>query len=559
MEKKKMSLKKKILIGITSVIAIIIALYFLFYFFALAFEPTIKCDEERLKKATFENYSMFDKSKNDKLYIKQVSAEMFKKVPKTDGDYYIDNTVILVADDGVTYSQIEELVKENNAVICGYIECVGFYQIEFNGDVSFNELEEKCEQLEDNSLVKEANIDYADGPMDEDEIVNYEKDVANYYNYYSGEGSSENQFDDDYYANELLRSKYSLDAINAPQAWDIAGDLKPVKVAVYDGATDYTHPDLDIEDRDNYSEDFIKSKSTPLISDHGTHVSGIISALHNDEGTDGVCESARIYPYCVEFGTDSYFVAVMCDSIAQEKVKVINVSLGFSADITISASMGDKNAIKFIEEETKMIDSILTRLVKDGNDFLMCISSGNDGKIYCYRDLFGRYDYSEKKLLDNIFYQPFSKTRGKADAKYNFWYQGIETPEVKDRIIVVGAGLVLNPDMETEYSENKVEKSKITETAEFSTLGERVDIIAPEGSTSTISHNAYYYMDGTSMSSPFTAGTAALLFAMDDTLTAPEVKDILISTASESVKDPNGKLEYPVLNAENAVKYVAEH
>jgi subtilisin family serine protease len=47
--------------------------------------------------------------------------------------------------------------------------------------------------------------------------------------------------------------------------------------------------------------------------------------------------------------------------------------------------------------------------------------------------------------------------------------------------------------------------------------------------------NAYQYLNGTSMATPITAGVAGMIWAANPELTAGEVKEILISTATEPV------------------------
>ena len=57
---------------------------------------------------------------------------------------------------------------------------------------------------------------------------------------------------------------------------------------------------------------------------------------------------------------------------------------------------------------------------------------------------------------------------------------------------------------------------------------------------------------GTSMACPHVAGVAAMIFGIDPTFTAKEVKDIIISTATGSYGSV--KEQYPLLNARLAVE-----
>ena len=48
-------------------------------------------------------------------------------------------------------------------------------------------------------------------------------------------------------------------------------------------------------------------------------------------------------------------------------------------------------------------------------------------------------------------------------------------------------------------------------------------------------NNDYEICSGTSMAAPFVTGTAAMIFSYDNSLTAGEVKDILLKSATEYV------------------------
>ena len=104
--------------------------------------------------------------------------------------------------------------------------------------------------------------------------------------------------------------------INVVKAWEITKGSKDVVIAVIDSGINYNHPDLKdnlwvnekelngqpgvdddgngyIDDINGY--DFANNDGDPLDDNgHGTHVSGIIAASHNNEGTRGVMGTARI-------------------------------------------------------------------------------------------------------------------------------------------------------------------------------------------------------------------------------------------------------------------------
>lgn len=77
----------------------------------------------------------------------------------------------------------------------------------------------------------------------------------------------------------------------------------------------------------------------------------------------------------------------------------------------------------------------------------------------------------------------------------------------------------------------------------FSNYGQGVDIAAPgEGIYSTLPENTYGYMDGTSMATPFVSGAAALLMSVSENMSPLQIKEMIISTASERA-ELSGKVD----------------
>ena len=149
---------------------------------------------------------------------------------------------------------------------------------------------------------------------------------------------------------------------------------------------------------------------------------------------------------------------------------------------------------------------------------------------------------------------------GGTDARWDI-YSGIDEPERKDSIIVVGAAAVSGTHSYFGCKHNGYQ------VASYSNRGSRVDVLAPGGSDSdnvfpdakiysTVADGAvgYGYKVGTSMATPHVAGVAAMIFGIDPTFTAKEVKDIIKSTATGSY----GEEGYKMLNAKLAVEKAIE-
>jgi subtilisin family serine protease len=104
--------------------------------------------------------------------------------------------------------------------------------------------------------------------------------------------------DDDFY----FGAQWSLDAIDASEAWATGQRGAGVRVAVLDTGVDPTHPDLAANLNLALARSFVPGQtwdvSTDVVQDvdHGTHVAGIIAAADNGFGIIGVAPEAEIVP-----------------------------------------------------------------------------------------------------------------------------------------------------------------------------------------------------------------------------------------------------------------------
>ena len=131
--------------------------------------------------------------------------------------------------------------------------------------------------------------------------------------------------------------------INAESAWDIVNNCSSVTVAVLDTGIDYGHPDLAANMITTNMADFIDDDNDPrpgtgsgATETHGTHVTGIIAAIHNDgAGIAGVCWGVKVLPIRVlttAGGSSTDLISGIDHAIAQG-ANVINMSLVLGGDI----------------------------------------------------------------------------------------------------------------------------------------------------------------------------------------------------------------------------------
>lgn len=202
---------------------------------------------------------------------------------------------------------------------------------------------------------------------------------------------------------------------------------------------------------------------------HGTHVAGIIAAVRNNGiGMDGVADNVRIMAVRAVPDGDEYDkdIALAFRYAVDNGAKVINTSFGKG----------------FSPHKEWVYDAIKYAASKD---VLIVNAAGNDSDD-----------------IDVVDTYPNDDVKG---------------AEIADNFLTVGA-------LNFEYGKKLV--------ASFSNYGKRnVDVFAPGVKIySTTPDNQYEFLAGTSMASPEVAGLAALLRSYFPTLTAAEVKQIIMQS-----------------------------
>jgi len=268
-------------------------------------------------------------------------------------------------------------------------------------------------------------------------------------------------------------NQYGLVKIRAPQGWDLSTGSTSIVIAILDTGADLDHPDLASKIVPGY--DFVNNDSVPQDDNgHGSHVAGIAAAVSNNGlGVAGVSWGARIMPVKVLDSSGSGSSTNIANALmwaADQGVDVINMSFG-----SPSPSTTIQNAINYAY----------------GKGVTLVAAVGNDGKQLPYQQcsFFVCTDYS--------FY-----------------------PAAFDHVIAVGA---------TDSSNAK---------ASFSNYGTPLDVMAPGVSIrstyfdpSDPNTNYYADMSGTSMSSPFVAGLAAILLGLPGVDTPEAVEQALKDSA----------------------------
>lgn len=229
------------------------------------------------------------------------------------------------------------------------------------------------------------------------------------------------------------------------------------------------NPD-DINDR-NYGNNIVGD----AFADHGTHCSGIISAIRgNGKGMDGIADNVIIMPVR----------AVNTLRFGDENDKDVALAIRYAVDNgarIISMSFG-----KQFSPHKQWVDDAIKYAAKKG--VLLVHAAGNESK-----DIDSTAIYPTPEYLDQS--------------------------GVADNFITVGATTI-----DTGYAL----------PAKYSDYGQKeVDLFAPGTSIySTMPGNKYESMSGTSMATPVVAGVAALLLEYYPRLTAVQLKHILLASTT---------------------------
>ncbi|OUN99626.1 hypothetical protein B5F98_00135 [Pseudoflavonifractor sp. An44] len=424
-------------------------------------------------------------------------------VVEENGAEYVDSRLLLTSKEGISYPEIEELVRSHEGEVIGYISQTGDYQIEIKKECTYQELQSVAQGLEESDIVSTVSLEYVSklGPT----TVSYRDDP--WTDDYSMNGDTNNTWDE----SNPSGLNWWAEAIEMPSVWDSNLELQPVKVGLIDSMFDIACKELeeplfvktwnnpvDQESNCTVGQLYVQFSGQDKQSDtfHGTHVAGIIGAKDgNSQGITGINPSAQLYGYALmseeakdiqEANWSSVF-QLKCSlaTLLNEGTKVINISMGYG-DALRGAQDGDKALQEFLKINSSSMETFLRKYIDAGQEFLICKSAGNQSSV-------GK----------------------KYDASYDI-FAAIADEVVAHRIIVVGAAQWSNGYYVPTY---------------FTNRGPRVDVYAPgKDILSCFPNNITTCLDGTSMAAPMVTGVASLVWAVNPSLTAEQVRCILLTS-----------------------------
>lgn len=248
-------------------------------------------------------------------------------------------------------------------------------------------------------------------------------------------------------------------------------------VAVIDSGVDANHPALKGKVLPGYNV-AKKNGDTSDSDGHGTHVAGIIAASVPGEGVEGVAPDVKILP--ITLGSLSLFNRNFLDNLAEgiryaadRGAKVVNISLGMPQSGFLIRLIHGKKGFEKVSDAIDYATAKGTAIV---------VAAGNANK-----------DGSESVL--------FPGNHPKVISVANLNYSG---------------------------------QNRVVDTHSSSSRGKEVDIAAPGTAIrSTFPRGQYRALTGTSMASPYVAGSVALIRARHPEWTVEQVKQHLYRTARD--------------------------
>ncbi len=336
----------------------------------------------------------------------------------------------------------------------------------------------------------------------------------------------------------------------AAEAWLYGTSAKGIPVAVIDNGIDYAHPDLknnlwvnrqeleglpDHDDDGNGYDDDIHGWNfsakndvagnaefclAPRLCSHGTHVAGIIGAEGNNRiGVAGVAWQAELMNLVYDPNQIDRKIPEAVRYAVDNGAKVINISLG--DNIKISPESYTKKGFNKAVRKAYLRAEDAFRYAAD-NDVLVVVSAGNEasrqqGDLY-YWDGVGNNDRffagwaSLGHKLDNIISVGSVGANGRIAPYSNYGKKTVD-------ILAPGGTLEVEYDFDQE-----LDVTRVYDLMRFGIM-----------STFPVSDpNPYGRMLGTSMAAPIVSGAAALVWAAMPDLSAPEVKQILLESATKN-------------------------
>jgi serine protease len=324
-----------------------------------------------------------------------------------------------------------------------------------------------------------------------------------------------------------ISQQYYLNLIKAIDAWDISKSDTTMVIAIVDTGGNLTHEDLKpnlYRNWKEYPKNGIDDDGNGFIDDYqGWDFIGADTLSINDPNFLGDNDPTIHAGGDIGHGT---WVAG-CASASTDNGKGI-AGVGFKSRIMFTKQSGDNQRPTDPNEHLAYSGLLYAGYQKDVK--IINCSFGGPGQSQIIQDIINHIVLDQNKVI-------IASAGNDGTSTPNY-------PAAYDNVLSVAA---------TDRNDKK---------ASFSTYGSTVDISAPGVGIYTTSYdNTYSSVNGTSFSSPITAGAAALVWSKNPTMTAVQVMEQLrisadataLYTANATFKNQLGKGRLDIKNALTAV------
>ena len=369
--------------------------------------------------------------------------------------------------------------------------------------------------------------------------------------------------------------------IGAPESWFFTTGSKEIPVAIIDTGIDNKHPDLinnlwvneaerdgmkNIDDDQNgYIDDIhgwdffdpgrnplswapaftgagqangdVRKSQTEITRSHGTHVAGIIGAEGNNSiGTSGINWNASLMALNAASDQNMFHDNDVVDAMhyaINNGAKIINMSLGSVAK-TSPEDFKKRGAYNdFLDETRSQYRKVFRKAAK--KDVLIVMAAGNNGQLSAEtqgwknigdldQSSHSIHSHAKRKHLQNVLLVG-SVDPDRRISTYSSHGQRVD--------IAAPGGNKYKPIFETDPITGQLTSMRTADYGIVSTvLSDRANSL--ERSLGIATGNGLYRSEnGTSMAAPMVSGSAALIWGVNPSLRAEDVKRILLKSANK--------------------------
>ena len=491
--------------------------------------------EEKTTTQPFETTQITAEINSDTNVYYESKTQTFYE-PEQESIVVVDEGSTAYADDSIAVFFTEDADDEDKqravdfleGEIVGKIEDMNEYEIKFRHS-ELEEITAKCDELMKDEKVEFASLSVFSAT--EDEYV--PNDPWNGYPKWNDDATATTSY---------AFNNWWIKATEIDKAWDYKDKFSHINIGIVDSGFDVEHEDL--KGKFMFPDEFFEKNNN--ISHHGTHVAGIIGAVHdNNVGISGVVDDCTMI--CADWNADkeqgqkwNNEARIMTGfiNVVKAGAKVVNFSFGSSG--TIPAGTDRWKIVK--DAEAKYTSYFMAKLLQRGYDFVCCQSAGNGVK----KDK-GLKSYAVDASNNGNFCTITEKNAIRT-------VKGVTPKDITDRIIIVASAKFNGYDS--------------YEQSSFSNGGNQVSICAPgsyiystyRSEDETVS-DKYAYLSGTSMACPIVTGIASLVWSVNQSFTGAQVKHFVcdeentkfdVADCTDETHLPTGKMR--MVNAKLAVE-----